>query len=186
MRLIEQYKTELRTKLGQELSIKNRNAVPKLEKMVVNIGTGSRRQNGKFLELAIKDLALITGQKPSSRKSHKAIAGFKLRTGEVIGLSVTLRGKRMYDFMERLIHVVMPRIRDFRGLQLSGFDGQGNYSFGIREHTVFPEIDHERLSEFYGIGVTMVTTATSNEAAEALLRALGLPLKKRAAAGEQE
>lgn len=179
MRLIERYTKEIKSKLATDLSIKNTNAVPKLSKVVVNIGTGSRRQQSKFLELATKDIALLTGQKPASRAARKAIAGFKLRSGEVIGLSSTLRGKRMYDFLERLIHVVMPRIRDFRGLPLSGFDAQGNYSFGIREHTVFPEIDQERVSEFYGLGVTIVTTASSNESAEALLRSLGLPLKHR-------
>ncbi len=179
MRLRTQFATELRPKLGTELSIANVNAVPAVTKIVVNIGTGSRRQHGKFLEIAAADLAKITGQKPASRSAHKAIAGFKLRAGEVIGLSSTLRGKRMYDFLERLVHVVLPRIRDFRGLPLTGFDGRGGYSFGIREHTVFPEIDHERVSEFYGLGVTIVTSATSGEATEALLRSLGLPLVRR-------
>jgi large subunit ribosomal protein L5 len=181
MRLIDLYKTEIQSKLAKDLSIKNVNAVPKLAKIVVNIGAGSRRQQGKFLELATVDMGRITGQKPATRNARKAIAGFKLRSGEAIGLSSTLRGKRMYDFMERLIHVVMPRIRDFRGLPLTGLDGQGNYSFGIREHTVFPEIDQERVSEFYGLGISIVTTATSNEGAESLLRSLGLPLKHRAA-----
>lgn len=180
MRLIERYKTEIQAQLATDLSIKNKHAVPKLSKIVINIGTGSRRQQSKFSELAAADMARLTGQKPATRKARKAIAGFKLREGEVVGLSSTLRGKRMYDFLERLIHVVMPRIRDFRGLPLTGFDGQGNYSFGFREHTVFPEIDQERVSEFYGLGVVVVTTAVSNEGAEALLRSLGLPLKHRA------
>lgn len=184
MRLLERYNKELQSKLATDLSIKNKHAVPKIVKVVVNIGTGSRRQQSKFLELAVKDMALITGQKPASRSARKAIAGFKLRSGEIIGLSSTLRGKRMFDFLERLIHVVMPRIRDFRGLPLTGFDAQGNYSFGVREHTVFPEIDQERVSEFYGLGVTIVTTATSNESAEALLRSMGLPLKHRNEAAE--
>lgn len=179
MRLIERFKKEVRPALGSQLAIANINAVPKVSKIVVNIGTGSRRQHGKFLEIAAADLAKVTGQKPASRAAHKAIAGFKLRAGEVIGLSSTIRGKRMYDFLERLIHVVLPRIRDFRGLPLTGFDGRGSYSFGVREHTVFPEIDHERVSEFYGLGITIVTTATSSEATEAVLRSLGLPLKQR-------
>lgn len=182
MRLVTKYTTELRSALGTELSIGNQHAVPALSKIVLNIGTGSRRQQQKFLDIASEDLARMTGQKPVKRVARKAIAGFKLRAGETVGLSVTLRGKRMYDLFERLVHVVLPRIRDFRGLPLTGFDGHGNYSFGLREHTVFPEIDHERVSEFYGLAVTIATTATTNEQAEALLRLLGLPLKQRGTA----
>ena len=177
MRLIDRYNSEIKTKLLTQLSIGNINAVPKLVKIIVNIGTGSKRQNSKFNDIATEDLGLITGQKPSLRHSRKAVAGFKLRKGEVIGLSVTLRGKRMYDFMEKLINVVIPRIRDFRGLSTNGFDKQGNYSFGIREHTVFPEINQEKIVEFYGLGITIVTSAQTDNNAEALLRSLGLPIK---------
>ncbi|MEK7184336.1 MAG: 50S ribosomal protein L5 [Patescibacteria group bacterium] len=184
MRLITQYTTTLRDELGKSLSIHNRHAVPALTKIVVNIGAGSRRQQSKFLDIASEDLARLTGQKPVKRVARKAIAGFKLRAGETVGLSVTLRGKRMYDFFERLVHVVLPRIRDFRGLSLTGFDGNGNYAFGVREHTIFPEIDHERVSEFYGIGIVLATSARTNDQAEALLRALGLPLKQRSVAVE--
>lgn len=184
MRLVTKYTTEIRDALGTSLSIKNRHAVPALSKIVVNIGTGSRRAQSKFLDIAIEDLARLTGQKPVKRIARKAIAGFKLRAGETVGLSVTLRGKRMYDFLERLIHVVLPRIRDFRGLPVTGFDGQGNYAFGVREHTVFPEIDHERVSEFYGIGIVIATSARTNDQAEALLRSLGLPLKVTAVVNE--
>lgn len=171
------YRTELRPVLakGQGQSV-NLMAVPELRKIVVNVGVGSRRQVPKILELVGRDLARITGQQPATRRSKQAIAGFKLRAGEPVGLAVTLRGERMYGFLERLIHVALPRIRDFRGLPLSGFDGQGNYTFGIREHTVFPEIDQDQVTEFYGLGITLETSATDTAGADRLLRALGLPL----------
>lgn len=176
MSLATHYKT-IAPELSKDLGIANAMAVPRLEKIMVNCGFGSKRQVSKFQELVMGDLARITGQKPTARSARKAIAGFKLRQGEVIGASVTLRGQRMFDFLERLIGVVLPRIRDFRGLPATGFDGKGNYSFGVREQTVFPEIDQERVSEFYGIGITIVTTAQNDKAGEALLRKLGLPLK---------
>lgn len=170
---------EATRKLGSELSIANVHAVPQLEKIVLNVGVGSMRQTPKIIEIITNDLARVTGQRPSVRHARKAIAGFKLRAGEPIGVAVTLRGQRMRDFLTRLIRTSLPRIRDFRGLPLEGFDGKGNYTFGIREHTVFPEIEHDNVTQFYGIGITIVTTAKTDEHAEALLRSLGLPLKSR-------
>ncbi|MBI4023212.1 50S ribosomal protein L5 [Candidatus Berkelbacteria bacterium] len=174
--------TYLETVLPQlqtQLGVTNRHAAPKLEKVVVNVGTGSLREVAKIHEIVPHDLALITGQKPVARQARKAVAAFKLRAGEIVGYAVTLRGARMYDFFQRLISITLPRIRDFRGLPLDGFDGHGNYSFGIREHAVFPEIDHDHVQHFYGLGVTVHTSAKSNQAGEALLRSLGFPLQKR-------
>ena len=170
---------QIRTELGSELSVTNVNAVPKLQKIVLNVGLGSMRQTPKIMETVSDDLARVTGQRPAPRRARKAIAGFKLRAGEPIGVALTLRGRRMYDFLERLIRTSLPRIRDFRGLPLEGFDGSGNYTFGIREHTVFPEIEHDRVTQFYGLGITIVTTATRDADAERLLRRLGLPLVAR-------
>ncbi|MGI6103122.1 MAG: 50S ribosomal protein L5 [Patescibacteria group bacterium] len=179
MSLKEQYTKTVAPALTKELGVKNAHAVPRLAKISVNVGTGSRRGTQGLEEIVTRDLALITGQKPVTRTARKAIAGFKLRAGEVVGYAVTLRGKRMEDFFQRLVTVVLPRIRDFRGLPTTGFDGRGNYSFGVREHTVFPEINQDNVREFYGVGITITTTATDNRAAESLLRALGFPLVKR-------
>lgn len=179
MSLKEQYTKSIAPAIAKELSVKNSLAVPRLAKISVNVGTGSRRSVQNFDEIVLRDLALITGQKPAERKAKKAIAGFKLRAGETVGYTVTLRSKRMEDFFERLVAVALPRIRDFRGLPIAGFDGHGNYSFGIREHMVFPEINQDNVREFYGVGITITTTATDDRAAESLLRALGLPLVKR-------
>lgn len=173
------YNSNIRPKLQTELGMANIYQVPEIKKIIVNVGLGSRRKTDKIVETVGRDLAVITGQKPTDRQARKAIAGFKLRQGEIIGSAVTLRGQRMYDFLERLTRISLPRIRDFRGLSLDGFDGQGNYSFGIKEHTVFPEVDQENARELYGIGVTIVTTAKTNEQAEKLLREFGFPLVKR-------
>ena len=171
--------TEMRTALAKELGISNINALPKLQKIVLNVGVGSMRQSPKIIETVTEDLARVTGQRPAARRARKAIAGFKLRAGEPIGMALTLRGRRMYDFFERLVRTSLPRIRDFRGLPFEGFDGHGNYTFGIREHTVFPEVEHDRVTQFYGLGITLVTTATRDADAEALLRRLGFPLVAR-------
>ncbi|MBI2590159.1 50S ribosomal protein L5 [Candidatus Berkelbacteria bacterium] len=176
MTLLHRMKTEIRPKLAQELGIKNHLAVPRLFKVTLNVGLGSLRKVSNLTETIAKDLERIAGQKPILRRARKAIAGFKLRQGEPIGLSVTLRGQRMHDFIERLVRITLPRIRDFRGLSLSNFDRKGNYTFGIREHTVFPEIDHESVSQFYGLSVALTTSAHTNAEGETLLRALGLPL----------
>lgn len=167
---------KIRPELAKDLGL-NILAVPAIEKITVNIGLGQIRDNKEQVEIMRTDLALITGQKPSARKSRKAIAGFKLRQGEVIGYSVTLRGERMYSFLTKLVNIVIPRIRDFRGLSVEKFDGKGNYSFGIKEHTIFPEIEAEKVKNLYGLSITITTSAKNNEAGEKLLRALGLPFK---------
>lgn len=167
---------KIRPELAKDLGL-NILAVPSIEKITVNIGLGQIRDNKEQVEVMRTDLALITGQKPSARKSRKAIAGFKLRQGEVIGYSVTLRGERMYSFLTKLVNIVIPRIRDFRGLSVEKFDGKGNYSFGIKEHTIFPEIEAEKVKNLYGLSITITTSAKNNEDGEKLLRALGLPFK---------
>ncbi|MBI4032189.1 50S ribosomal protein L5 [Candidatus Berkelbacteria bacterium] len=178
MTLKERYIKEVRPALAKALGRTNPHALPRLHKIVVNVGVGSQRQVANVVETVQQDLATITGQRPSPRRAKKAIAGFKLRAGEPIGVSVTLRGQRMYDFFERLVRTALPRIRDFRGLSRAGFDGHGNYAFGVREQTVFPEIDTDVVSRFYGMGISIATTAKTDAEAEALLRALGLPLAK--------
>ncbi|MCA9388383.1 50S ribosomal protein L5 [Candidatus Berkelbacteria bacterium] len=179
------YNADIRPKLKEELGLKNLYQTPQVLKIVVNVGLGSRRKTDKILETVNQDLAVITGQKSAERKARKAIAGFKLRQGEVIGSAVTLRGQRMYDFLERLVRVSLPRIRDFRGLPLAGFDGKGNYSFGIKEHTVFPEVDQENARELYGIAITIVTSAQTDDQGEQLLRSFGFPLVKRETQGDE-
>lgn len=173
------YNETIAPALGTELGIVNKHALPQLRKITVNVGFGSSRGQGKIAETITKDLGKITGQKPTTRRAKKAVAAFKLRAGEPVGLAVTLRGSRMYNFLERLIRTSLPRIRDFRGLPVSGFDGHGNYTFGIKEHTVFPEIEHDSITQFYGMSVTLTTNTDSDAAAEALLRKLGFPLKAR-------
>lgn len=177
MSLAANYKETIAPTLASELGIKNVHAVPLLQKITVNVGFGSMRGQGKIAETITADLARVTGQKPTIRKAKKAVAAFKLRAGEPVGLAVTLRGTKMYNFLERLIRTSLPRIRDFRGLPTTGFDGQGNYTFGVKEHTVFPEIEHDTITQFYGMSVTLTTNTSSDTQAEALLRKLGFPLK---------
>ncbi len=152
---------------------------PTLEKIVVSIGTGKQKDDAKYLESAAEDLQVITGQKPAIRAAKKAIAGFKLRAGDTVGLVVTLRGKRMWFFFEKLIHIVLPRLRDFHGVPRKSFDGRGNYSLGIEEHTVFPEIDPNKVGKIKGLEVTIVTTAKTDEEGLNLLEGLGVPFKKK-------
>lgn len=170
-------KEKTRVNLKEQLGLKNINAVPLLEKISLNVGIGSLRGNQNIAKIVQQDLALITGQKPIERRAKKAIAGFKVRQGETIGLSVTLRGNRMYDFLSKLTNVVLPRIRDFRGLTLKKFDRSGNYTFGIKEHLVFPEIEHETVSTIYGLSISLTTTAKDRHSSELLLKELGLPFK---------
>lgn len=179
MTLAATYQETVAPALASQLGIRNRFAVPRLEKITINVGFGSMRSASKISETITHDLARVTGQKPTIRRAKKAVAAFKLRAGEPVGLAVTLRGSRMYHFLERLIRTTLPRIRDFRGLPTSGFDGHGNYTFGVKEHTVFAEIEHDAVTHFYGMSVTITTSARTDQAAEALLRALGLPLKAR-------
>ena len=172
------YTKEIIPALSKKFNIKNTHAVPRLEKIVVNMGVGEGAEDIKKLEDAARELAQITGQKPLITRANKDIASFKLRKGMPIGCKVTLRGTRMYEFMERLIHVVLPRIRDFRGVSPKSFDGRGNYSMGIREQLVFMEIDHEKVKRTQGMDITFVTTAGSNDKARLLLERFGMPFSK--------
>ena len=179
-RLKEQYMAEVRERLKTELELANIMQVPRPVKIVVNMGVGEAPKDAKLLDGAIKDLTTITGQKPAVRRAKKSIATFKLREGSPIGAAVTMRGDRMWDFLDRLTAVVLPRIRDFRGLNPRSFDGNGNYSFGLNEQLVFPEIDYDDIDTTRGMDVTIVTTAKNDDEGRALLMALGFPLRQQA------
>src|SRR4051794_33966896 len=174
-RLKELYAKEVRKKLQDEFKIENIMAVPKIEKVVLNMGVGEAIQNIKILDNAVEELATITGQKPVVTKAKKSIASFKLREGQSIGTRVTLRGEKMYEFLDRLINVALPRVRDFRGVPTRSFDGRGNYTLGIRDHVIFPEIDVAKVDKSKGMNITIVTTAKNDEQARFLLRELGMP-----------
>jgi large subunit ribosomal protein L5 len=176
-RLAERYQSEIRGELKEQFALSSVMAVPRLEKIVLNIGLGEAVQNPKLVDQAVDDLTRISGQKPVVRKARKAIANFKLREGMPIGVAVTLRRDRMWEFLDRLIGVALPRVRDFRGLNDRGFDGRGNYTMGLREQIIFPEIDLDKVEKTLGLSVTMVTSAETDEQGRALLRALGLPLR---------
>ncbi len=178
-RLKEQYLGELRERLQQELDLRNVMEVPKPVKVIVNMGVGDAAKEAKLLDGAIKDLTTITGQRPMLRRARKSIATFKIREGMPIGAATTLRGDRMWDFLDRLLSVVLPRIRDFRGLNPRAFDGNGNYSLGLTEQLVFPEIDYDDIDATRGMDVTIVTTATTDEHGLALLTALGFPFRQQ-------
>ena len=165
-------------KLMKELEIKNIMECPKLEKIIVNMGVGEATQNSKLIDAAMSDLTIITGQKPLLRKAKKSEAGFKLREGMPIGAKVTLRKERMYDFLDRLVNVVLPRVRDFEGVPSNSFDGRGNYSVGLRDQLVFPEIDFDKVEKLLGMSITMVSSAKTDEEGRALLKAFGMPFKK--------
>ena len=176
-RLRDRYVKEVIPSLKKEHSYKNVMAVPKLEKIVVNMGVGEAIQNAKLLDAASDELSLITGQKPVITRAKKSIASFKLRKGMAIGCSVTLRGERMYEFFDRLVNVALPRVRDFRGLSTKSFDGRGNYTLGLRDQLIFPEVDYAKVSKLKGMNVCLVTTAGSDDEARTLLRLLGLPFR---------
>ena len=165
-------------KLMKELEIKNIMECPKLEKIIVNMGVGEATQNSKLMDAAMADLTIITAQKPLLRKAKKSEAGFKLREGMPIGAKVTLRKERMYDFLDRLVNVVLPRVRDFEGVPSNSFDGRGNYSVGLRDQLVFPEIDFDKVEKLLGMSITMVSSAKTDEEGRALLKAFGMPFKK--------
>ena len=177
-RLKEQYAKEVRKKIQDEFKIKNPMAVPKIEKVVLNMGMGEAIQNAKILDTAVEELATITGQKPVVTKAKKSIASFKLREGQNIGAMVTLRGEKMYEFLDRLINIALPRVRDFRGVPTKSFDGRGNYTLGIRDHLIFPEIDAGKVDKSKGMNITIVTSAKNDEQARFLLRELGMPFGK--------
>jgi large subunit ribosomal protein L5 len=174
-RLKERYRTELVSRLQEELAMTNVMRVPRLEKIVVNMGVGEAVKDAKLLDAAVADLATITGQKPAIRRARKSIAGFKLREGMSIGAKVTLRGARMWEFLDRLVSTALPRIRDFRGLDPNAFDGHGNYTMGVTEQLIFPEIDYDKVVKVRGMDITFVTTAGNDDEGRALLRALGFP-----------
>lgn len=178
-RLKERYTKEVRKKIQDEFGIRNVMAVPKIDKIVLNMGIGEAIQNMKVLDNAADELAQITGQKPVITRARKSIASFKLRAGVPIGTSVTLRGEKMYEFLDRLINVALPRVRDFRGVPAKAFDGRGNYTIGIRDHFIFPEIDVSRVDKSKGMNITIVTTAKNDEQARFLLKELGMPFGTR-------
>lgn len=176
-RLLEKYRSEITGKLSQEFGYKNKHQVPRLEKVVVNIGLGQATQNPKLIERATEELAAITGQKPLVRKARKSIANFKLRENQPIGCMVTLRGDRMWEFLDRLLNVALPRVRDFKGVSPKGFDGRGNYTLGLREQIIFPEIDYDKVERITGMNVTMCTTARNDAEGKALLAHIGVPFR---------
>ncbi|WIM68101.1 50S ribosomal protein L5 [Corynebacterium breve] len=178
-RLKTRYREEIRTKLGEEFGYDNVMQVPGLTKIVVNMGVGDAARDSKMINGALEDLTAITGQKPQLRRAKTSIANFKLREGMPIGAKVTLRGDRMWEFLDRLLTVALPRIRDFRGLNDSQFDGHGNYTFGLTEQTMFYEIDVDKIDRPRGMDITVVTTATNNDEGRALLRHLGFPFKDK-------
>ena len=178
-RLQTYYHEKVRPKLGRELGLGNVHQVPRVEKVVVNVGVGEASRNQKLLDSVVEELAIITGQKPVVRRARKSIANFSLRTGMPVGVSVTLRGRRMYEFLDRLVSATIPRIRDFRGIPPKSFDGRGNYTLGIREQIIFPEIDYDAVERVHGMDITIVTSAAGDAEAYALLRELGFPFRGR-------
>jgi large subunit ribosomal protein L5 len=174
----ERYQNEAVPALRKVFSYKNVMQVPRIEKVVVNIGVGEALDNKKALEFAVADLTTITGQRPIQTKARKSIANFKLREGSIIGTKVTLRGPRMWAFLDRLLNVALPRMRDFRGVSANAFDGRGNYTLGLKDQLVFPEIEYDKIDKLRGMEVTIVTTAQNDDQARALLQLLGMPFKK--------
>jgi large subunit ribosomal protein L5 len=177
VRLREKYQQEIVPALVQEFKFTSVMQAPRLQKIVVNVGVGEAVQNSKALEATVGDITTITGQKPVVTKARKSVAAFKLREGMPIGVMVTLRGERMYDFYDRLVNLALPRIRDFRGVSRRSFDGRGNYSLGLREQIVFPDIDYDKIDKLRGLEVVIVTSATSDELGYALLKRLGMPFR---------
>jgi large subunit ribosomal protein L5 len=181
-RMKTRFRDELMAQLQQELGLSNVMQVPRLEKIIVNMGVGEALKDARMLDAAVEDLTTIAGQKPVITRARKSIAGFKLREGNAIGVKVTLRGDRMWEFFDRLVSLALPRIRDFRGLDPTSFDGQGNYTFGVTEQLIFPEIDYDKVLKVRGMDITIVTTARSDDEGRALLLALGFPLVRDLAA----
>lgn len=177
-RLHTRYNEEVAPALLKTLELSNVMEVPKLDKIIVNMGVGEASQNSKLMDAAAKDLEIITGQKPTIRKAKNSEAGFKLREGQAIGAKVTLRREAMYDFLDRLVSVVLPRVRDFEGISGKAFDGRGNYSLGLTDQLVFPEIEYDKVEKLFGMSITIVSSAKSDEEGKALLEAFGMPFKK--------
>lgn len=177
-RLKDMYKNEIVDAMVKKFGYKNVMEVPKLDKIVINMGVGEAKENAKVLESAVSDMETITGQKAIITKAKHSIANFKIREGQSIGCKTTLRGDKMYEFLDRLVNLALPRVRDFRGVNANSFDGRGNYALGIKEQIIFPEIDIDKISKILGMEITFVTTANTDEEAHALLKAFGLPFKK--------
>jgi large subunit ribosomal protein L5 len=178
-RLLERYRSEVMARLSEEFGYKNRHQVPTLEKVVVNVGLGEATVNPKLLEKASEELSAITGQKAIIRKARKSVASFKLRQGQAIGCKVTLRGERMWEFYDRLVSVALPRVRDFKGVSQKAFDGRGNYTLGLREQIIFPEVDYDKVEQITGMNVTVCTTAKTDAEGKALLQHLGMPFRQQ-------
>ncbi len=178
-RLLERYRGEVTTRLSEEFGYKNRHQVPTLSKVVVNVGLGEATVNPKLLERASEELSVITGQKAIIRKARKSVASFKLRAGQAIGCKVTLRGDRMWEFYDRLVSVALPRVRDFKGVSQKAFDGRGNYTLGLREQIIFPEVDYDKVEQITGMNVTVCTTAKTDAEGKALLQHLGMPFRQQ-------
>lgn len=176
-RLKDKYKNEIVPALMQRFGYKNIMQAPKIEKVIVNMGLGEAIQNSKIIDAAVSDLMIITGQKPVTTKAKKSIAAFKLRAGMTIGAKVTLRGERMYEFVDKLFSIALPRVRDFRGISVKSFDGRGNFSMGVREQLIFPEIDYDKIDKIRGMDIIFVTTAKTDEEARELLKLMGMPFK---------
>ncbi len=177
-RLKEKYLNEVSPALMSKFGYKSVMQLPKVEKIVINMGVGDAVQNSKALDVAVEELTIITGQKPVVTKAKKSIAGFRLREGQAIGAKVTLRGERMYEFLDKLIAIALPRVRDFRGVSKKAFDGRGNYTLGVKEQLIFPEIDYDKVSKVRGMDIVIVTTANSDEEARELLTQFGMPFQK--------
>ena len=177
-RLKDFYKSDVAPALMNKFSYKNVMEIPKLDKIVVNVGAGEARDNSKVIDAILRDLAAITGQKPMVCKARKSVANFKLREGMPIGAKVTLRGERMYEFLDRLFNIALPRVRDFRGINANGFDGRGNYNMGLKEQLIFPEIEYDKIDKVRGMDICFVTTAKTDEEARELLRLMGAPFAK--------
>jgi len=178
-RLLVTYRDKIVPQMTKEFEYENVMQVPRVAKVVVNIGIGEAKDNDKALDAAVGDVVTITGQKPALIKARKSVAAFKLRQGQTIGIKTTLRGRRMWYFLDKLLNIALPRIRDFRGVNPEGFDGRGNYSLGLREQVVFPEIDYDKIDKLRGLEVSIVTTARSDDEARSLLTRLGMPFRKR-------
>jgi len=178
-RLKALYESEVKKKMMDKFNYKNVHQIPKLEKIIVNCVTRDAVSNGKIVDTIVSDLASITGQKPVVSRAKKSIASFKLRKGQALGAFVTLRGEQMYEFLDRLINLSLPRVKDFRGLSPKGFDGKGNYTMGLKEQIIFPEIDYDRIDKVRGLGLSFVTTATTNEEGRDLLKHFGMPFRER-------
>ena len=177
-RLLTRYREEVTPKLSEEFGYTNPHQVPTVQKVVVNVGLGEATANPKLLEKAMEELAVITGQKPSIRRAKKSVSNFRLREGQAIGATVTLRGVRMWEFMDRLFSIALPRVRDFGGLSTKSFDGRGSYTLGVRDQTIFPEIDYDSVENVIGMNVTMVTSAATDAEGRSLLAQLGVPFRK--------